>query len=186
MKAAFIALDECALWQVAMLQKILYQNRWAWRTLTLDGRPVITDGGIRLMPDSSVESASPRDYDLLAIAEGNVSPEQLEQTGLQRFLRQFDAQRSLITATGLAVVLLAGTGLLGGLRFTTNESVYYDFGKLFAHSIYTKEPVTVDGNIITAKEQAHLEFALAVCQHLGISEKNPASLRQARNLMRNE
>lgn len=186
MKAAFVALENCALWQVAMLQKLLYNDGWVWRTITLDGQSVRSDGGIRLAADSAVELASPRDYQLVLFAGGDVTEREAENPALQRFLRQFDGRGGWIAASCASAVILGATGLLGGRRFTALSHTVDAFPDYFSKSIFVNEDVSIDGNIITAKGHAHLEFATAVAESIGLNQRDPKALPMARKLIRNE
>lgn len=168
MKAAFLAFDECSVWQVALLQMFLRKSGWTMRTLTMDGQSVITDGGLRLVPDGAIERVAPRDYNLLLLAGGRPHPELAEDPRLQRFLRQYDGQRGLIAACAESVLYVAAAGLLGGLRLTTTAECYREFEPYFHGTLFTAQDVCVDGNIVTSQGRDASTFARAVCTQVGI------------------
>ncbi|QQE80232.1 DJ-1/PfpI family protein [Alicyclobacillus sp. SO9] len=167
MKAAFLAIDGAALWQVALLQKLLHDDGWVWRTVTLDGRPVHSDGGIALAADAGLTSVAPRDFDLLLIAGGEIQPTTVANAGLHRFLRQFDGQGGWIAASCSASVYLGAAGLLGGRRFAAERETVDEWLSVFSKSMLVDEDVCTDGNFITAKGMAHVEFTLEVCRRIG-------------------
>lgn len=168
MKAAFLAFPNCAVWQVSLLQMLLTKSGWVVRTLTLDGQPVRTDGGLRIFPDGKVETAAPRDYNLVLMAGGPVHPQVVDNPHLHRFLRQYDGNRGLIAAASESIAYVAGSGLLGGLRFTTAETCYQDYESYFYGCYYTGQDTCGDGNIISCQPHAYEGFARAVCNYLGI------------------
>lgn len=168
MKAAFLAFPDCAVWQVALLQKVLTNAGWAIRTLTLDGKSVRTDGGLQLCPDGKVETAAPRDYNLVLMAGGPVQEQIADNPHLHRFLRQYDGQRGLIASASESILYVAGAGLLGGLRFTTSATCYQTYDSYFYGCQYEGKGVCVDGNIVSCQPQANREFTSAVCNQLGI------------------
>lgn len=169
MKAAFLAFPDCAVWQVAFLQMWLAKSGWVMRTLTLDGEPVRTDGGLKIYPDGKVETAAPRDYNLVLMAGGTIQQQVVENPHLHRFLRQYDGYKGMIAAASESILYVAGAGLLGGLRFTTSEECYGVHEARFYGCLYTEEQVCVDGNVISCQPDAAREFAQAVCVQLGVS-----------------
>jgi len=173
MKAAFLAFEECSVWQVALLQMFLRKSGWTMRTLTLDGQSVVTDGGLRLVPDGGVERAAPRDYNLVLMAGGTPQPELAEDPRLHRFLRQYDGQRGLIAACAESVPYVAAAGLLGGLRVTTTAECYLQFEPFFHGTVFTGQDVCFDGNIVTSQGRDASAFARAVCTQLGMVEEIP-------------
>ena len=169
MKTAFLAFDGCAVWQVALLQKLLQRNQWAMRTLTLDGIAVHTDGGLGLIPDGAIETASPRDYNLVLIAGGPVQSDVMTDHRLHRFLRQYDGFRGYLAVAGEAIAYIADAGLLGGLRFTTTKQFHTKNETLFHGGFYVEEPVCFDGNLISSDGSDVSEFAQAVLTLLGLT-----------------
>jgi putative intracellular protease/amidase len=166
-KAAWIAFNDCAIWQVAWLQRRLRDAGWVIRTLTLGARTIQSDGGVWIHPHEAVESAAPRDFALL-ILSGEVDEQAVGHPGLHRFFRQYDGTRGCIAACGAAVVYLAAAGLLNGLRFTGPPKIRQQYAEYFARAIYVDEPVCIDGNVITAQDQATVRFADEVCVRLGV------------------
>jgi putative intracellular protease/amidase len=166
MKAAFLAFDQCALWQVGLLQLSLRECGWFIRTLSLGGQPVTTDGGVRLQADDAMDRAAPRDYQLLFIAGGQIDPIIAADSRIKRFLRQYDSTGQLIAAIGPSIQLLAVAGLLGGLRVAVESHIAEGYPAEFGHSILDDADTAKDGNIITAREGAFTEWTMDICEHL--------------------
>lgn len=184
MKVAFLAFEGSAIWQVTLLQKFLRRAEWTIRTLTLEGQSVTTDSGLHLRPDGALETATPRDFDVVIMAGQDVHREEAEDPRIHRFLRQFAGHGGLIAASCASSVYLGASGLLGGLRFTSMPHVVREFEDYFSKSIFEDTDVAVDGNIITSKGHAHFEFMMAVCERLGVTQ-DPQFERMARKLSRN-
>lgn len=162
MHAIFIAFPNCSIWQVAGLQRTLAEANWTMRTLTLDGRPIRTDGGITIVADAATRSVFPRDIQLLLLAGGNVTDEVAGDPALHRFLRQFDAGRGWIAAIGQAVLPLCTAGLLGGRHVAVDETAKIQAGNKLDNAVLEDVPVSLDGNIITAQSHAVDGFASQV------------------------
>jgi putative intracellular protease/amidase len=172
MKAAFLAFDQCAMWQVALLQMVLHRAGWVWRTVTLDGEAVQTDGGIRLAADGGLDGATPRDFQLVVMAGGEFSEAQINDPRVHRFLRQFDGSRGLIAASCASIQTVGAAGLLGGRRFTCLPHTLEAGTANFGYAVYTGDDVCVDENIISSKGHAHVQWAMAVCRTLGLFESD--------------
>ncbi|WP_257351537.1 hypothetical protein [Pseudalkalibacillus decolorationis] len=54
-KFAFIVFDNCAVWQVTLLQKFLKDKGWKIDTLSVDGSNISTDGGWLFMLNSPLK-----------------------------------------------------------------------------------------------------------------------------------
>lgn len=168
MKIAFLAFDGCALWQVAKLLMVMQQAGTVIRTLTQHGDPVMSDSGLRLGADASIEQSAPRDYDWVLMAGGDVTKDLAEDPRVQRFLRQFTGQGGLVAASCASSMFLGAAGLLGGLHFTSMPGVVAEHPEYFSKSIFDDTDVSMDGNIITSKGYAYDEFARTVCRRIGI------------------
>jgi len=162
MNAIFLAFPNCAIWQVASLQHALVEAQWTMRTLTLDGQPVQTDGGLTIAADGALKSVFPRDVQLLLLAGGALTDEVIDDPGLHRFLRQFDGGRGWIAAIGKAWLALSAAGLIGGRHVAVNSAAQLQFGNRLQHALVDDVPVRVDGNIVTAHSDAVDLFAATV------------------------
>lgn len=177
-----MAFEQCAMWQVALLQMILHRQGWVWRVLSGDGLPVRTDGGIRLAVDASLNQVTPREFDMVVMAGGEFPEEAIENPQVHRFLRQFDGGRGLIAASCASILPLAAAGLLGGRRFTCLQQTIESNTSYFGHAIYTGDDVCTDENIISSKGHAHVEWTEAVCRALGLFDADPRLAMTIRHL----
>lgn len=165
-KAAYLAFPDAAIWQVAEAQRDLAQAGWTFRVLTMDGQPIATDGGVRLVADGSIRTTFPRDFGMVLLAGGKIADSVLEDTSLIRFLRQFDAGQGWIASIGQSTGVLAAAGILGGIRCSVDAPLVDDKPHLFETSILVDNPVVVDGNVVTARADAASAFRDALMERI--------------------
>lgn len=169
LKVAFFAFQHCSLGQSSMLLTILHQQNHMIHTLTVDGKCVTSDSGICIQPNGSLEWASPRDYQLLILSAESLSNEFVQNAHLIRFLRQFAGGKGWIAACGAAPQFLATAGLLGGLRFTADETTLKKQPEAFRHAIYANTDVCIDGNVISARSASYLKWTLLIAKRLNLA-----------------
>jgi hypothetical protein len=81
------------------------------------------------------------------------------------------------------VLVLAKSGILAGRPITHNYTI--DYGpreivhateRYFAGTEYRDEPMVVDRNVITARPEAYVEFAVEIAERLGVVDGPRANL----------
>lgn len=168
--ALFLAFPECAIWQVAPLQRALRQHGWTMRTVTVDQPTVSTDGGLVLTAQATVHTLYPRDARLLLMAGGDISGTLADDPSLHRFLRQYDLGRGWIAAIGNAWRPLAAAGLAGGRRLAVDGPLPERADVEGLHrAVFDSGPTAVDGNLITARSSAVAAFTAQVLTCLRLS-----------------
>ncbi|MCY0887493.1 MAG: DJ-1/PfpI family protein [Alicyclobacillaceae bacterium] len=166
MKAALMALEGCSLWQTGQLARVLVKNDWRVRTLTLQGSPIATDGGQRIVSDGKLEEAVAMEYNMVLLPGGDYATASVFNAHAMRFLRQADGHNAWIAATGRGVALLAAAGMLGGLRVAVDEPTKIAFPTLFTNMRLVMGKAAVDGNIVTAHATADAEVTEAVAKYV--------------------
>ncbi|MGG3575079.1 DJ-1/PfpI family protein [Bacillus gobiensis] len=146
-KFAFIAYDDFAIWQVALLQKFLKDKSWKMETFSIDGSNVSTDGGIVINVEKSIETEDPNEYDLILLPGGNVTSSLIENQPLRTFLRCYKGN---IAANCASAVLLAASGLING-KYTCMPQTNDQYSHLFRNGNYDGSDVCIYKNIITSK-----------------------------------
>ncbi|GAA0364493.1 DJ-1/PfpI family protein [Bacillus horti] len=171
-RAAFIAYDDCAIWQVALLQRFLRKAEWEVTTITLDGKDVITDGGMKLKADTSLSEIDLSEYHLLLFpGAGGKVPEQL--LGSEKLHQLINSFKGLIAASCASALFVAAAGLLKDRTFTTNEVIMDRYSVALAEGNYVDQDVCADHNLITSKGYAHVEFMRKVLEELGLMKQDP-------------
>lgn len=124
--------------------------------------------GARVRPDLLISEARVSDFDAIVVVGGMGSPEYLwGDVLLHALLAEANAAHKTTAAICLSGAVLARAGVLRGHRATVYKTA--DSMKEFAEggAIYTGEPVTVDGNLVTGEDpEAAREFAEAIVQKL--------------------
>lgn len=180
-KYAFIVFDNCAIWQVTLLQKFLRDKGWEFDVLSLDGNPLKTDGGMSIQVDYSIEKSYPHNYNLILLPGGDITSSLLESESLKSFLKEFNGT---IAASCASAVLLASANLIKG-NFTSMPHIKEHFSSYFSNGTFLNTDVCVNENIITSKGFAHYEFMMAVLEKLGLTSEDPVLEKIALKLSRN-
>jgi putative intracellular protease/amidase len=134
---------------------------------TLD--PVTTTGGLRMLPDTTLDGLKPSDSAMLILAGNNV-------WNTDRFTPFADKAREFLAA-GVPVAAICGAtgglalaGLLDDRAHTSNAAEFLDGLGYAGGSRYVDEPAVTDGDLITATGIAPVHFAREIFQRLDLYE----------------
>ncbi|WP_058042601.1 GlxA family transcriptional regulator [Streptomyces roseifaciens] len=148
------------------------------RTATLDGGPVRTSSGLRVVPDHALHDAPAPHTLLVPGGEGTRAPD----PRLIGWLREHAPRAERVVSVCTGAFLLAAAGLLEGRRATTHWAFCAALAARFPSVRVEPDPIYVrDGNVVTsAGVTAGIDLALALVEDdLG---REPA-LAIARNLV---
>ena len=110
--------------------------------------------GVPMRITRSTESLDAKDYDVVVIPGGLVSPDMLRmRPEVCAFINFMFHDGNLVAAQCHGPWVLISAGIMRGVRATCYPSLKDDL--INAGAIYTGEAVTVDGNIITADHYKH-------------------------------
>lgn len=165
-KIAFVALPHCSIGALSPLLQRFNDGDWKIRTLSFDGKPVITAEGIRIMADASLAETVPLAFDLMVIPGGHYTAEVWDDIRFHRFLRQHDGQRHWFAVAQEGVICLAATGLLGGVMYSLDQASVKLHTDVLAHAIHREDAVTVDANVISSDGSDSEAWAQVVCQRM--------------------
>jgi putative intracellular protease/amidase len=135
-------------------------GRYQVRTFSLDGQPVTTIGGVRIMPDMAIGQVDPADSAML-ILPGGESWDQGKNVEAVELAKKFLAADVPVAAICGATLGLAKGGVFTSRQHTSNAPEYLAATGYRGKSHYRKKPVVTDGPLITASSMASLEFARA-------------------------
>lgn len=171
--------DTMADWEAAFLIAELKSGRYfkqnqppyEVKTVALTEDPVLTMGGVRIMPDVTVSQCQPQNKSLLILPGGDTWLEPVHSDILTR-AEEFLAAGSVIAAICGATFGLAQAGLLNNKFHTSNN---LDYLKAICNNYtgeekYCRKPAVTDGGLITASGVAPLEFACEVFKALDVLE----------------
>ncbi|HTN69165.1 MAG TPA: DJ-1 family glyoxalase III [Dysgonamonadaceae bacterium] len=118
---------------------------------------------IPVLADELFDDVNYSEYDMIALPGGMPGAKNLnEHDGVKSQLKKF-AENKFIGAICAAPMVLGNMGLLKGKRATC----YPGFESELIEATVTKEPVTIDGNIITGKGPAFaISFSLQLIETL--------------------
>lgn len=138
-------------------------------TAGLEHEPVKASRGVVLVPDTDIDSALQRDYDMVVLPGGGPGAERLQQDArITDLLRRMADSGKFTAAICAAPRVLAHAGLLAGKRATAYPGIL-DGGGDFQ---LQPEPVVTDGKIITSRGPGTaMDFALTLIETLAGRDK---------------
>ena len=140
--------------------------------------PVISMGGIRMVPDALLADLEPAGSDLLVMP----GAEMWDAGGGEPFAaaagRLLDAGVPVAATCG-ATAGLARAGLLDTRNHTSASAEYLAMTGYAGGERYLDERVVVDGDLITAGPQSPVQFARAALQRLGLADERTLEAYEA-------
>lgn len=136
----------------------------------LDGPgPVKASRGVVLLPDTSLDEALPRNYDMVVLPGGLPGADHLEQDPrIRQLVRRMAQEGRFVSAICAAPKVLASAGLLEGRRVTAYPGVLDALPGLD----YSGGAVEQDGPVITSRGPGTaMDFALVLIERLAGREK---------------
>jgi putative intracellular protease/amidase len=133
-------------------------------TVSLDDCNVTSYEGFDIIPSINLSDFIPDSASVLIIPGGNPKP-LINNSQLKESIIEMNNRGALLAAICSGPIALARAGVLNGKRFTT--TLPPDQYTAFSKCIYTGKDVEIDGNIITAKANAYVDFAIETGKMLG-------------------
>ncbi len=168
--------DGLADWEIGYLTAHLRNGahqrepgRWDVRTVGETTEPVTTMGGLRVVPDLTVDRLPPASSAMLVLPGGTM----WEVGGGRAFVdtaRRFLAADVPVAAICGATFGLAAAGLLDDRPHTSNDPTYLATSGYAGAAHYRADPAVVDGSLITASGVAPVHFARAAFERLQTHE----------------
>jgi putative intracellular protease/amidase len=139
-------------------------------TVGFSGEPVISMGGLCVLPDVDLAELDPQEIRIFILPGGDRWEKQPDDETLVKLLRRLATTRTPIAAICGATLVLARAGLLQGRKHTSNALAY-----LKAHvpgfageGDYVDVLAARDRGVITASGLGALEFAHEIFAELGV------------------
>lgn len=137
-------------------------------TVSVNGKSVESVGGLRTHVEFSISEINVKNFDLILIAGGDGVREIIDEEIVISMLSSAYILDIPIASICASATLLAKAGILNGRKFTCLTSTYENNKTLFKNSTYSGEDIEVEKSIITAKGTAFAEFAVSICQQMGL------------------
>ena len=140
-------------------------------TAGLDGQPVTASRGVKLVPDTDLDSALKNDYDMVILPGGMPGADHLDNDPrIKALLKKMVNDEKYTAAICAAPKVLANAGILVGKQATSYPG-FLDKMDL-ANTDIKNDPVVIDGNVITSRGPGTaMDFALALIETLAGKDK---------------
>jgi putative intracellular protease/amidase len=159
---------------IAHIHKPLWHRqpgRFAVTTVGATRDPITTMGGMRIVPDTTLDEVGPHDSAMLILAGNDI-------WNTDQFTPFADKAREFLGA-GVPVAAICGAtgglalaGLLDDREHTSNAAEFLQGVGYAGGHLYRDEPAVTDRDLITANTTAPVEFARAILERLEVFEPN--------------
>lgn len=154
---------------VVALHRLRNAGRRRIITIAETADAVVSQSGLRYLPDMTIAEAAEIDTEALIIPGGPINN---EQNAVLPLIRRMDAQGNLLAAICFGPQFLGRAGVLDERRFTTSCTEAHiaglDTGDPFPRQNYVNRRVVRDGHVITAQGHAFIDFAMEICRYLKV------------------
>lgn len=169
--------DTMADWEIGYLTAELNSGRYYKKgsapskvvTVGMNKTPVITMGGLKIIPDIELDECTMENADALILPGGNTWTERVHDPILS-MAEQFLKEGIIVAAICGSTIGLARKGLLDLNLHTSNDLGYLKMicPGYVGEQYYQQEPAVTDGNLITASGIAPLDFSFHVLKALDV------------------
>lgn len=183
-KVYMYVFDTMSDWEVGYLTAELNTGRYFKKglkalkvtTVGIDKSPIITMGGLKVLPEITIDEFNMESNDVLILPGGNTWTSIAHEIILEK-AKEALVQGSVVAAICGATLGLAKKGLLDFRNHTSND---LEFLKMVIPSYngekyYKMESVVSDENLITASGIAPLEFTIHVLKVLDVFKEETLS-----------
>lgn len=173
-KIAVVLTDGYADWECAFINGI-GSAYYGIETVNVapNGDDIISQGGLRTIPDRSLNRVKPDDFNMLVLCGGTVW-ETDKAPDIKELALDFLRAKKFVAAICGGTLALANAGILDDKRHTSNgpEFLIRNSNVYKGQARYVNSAIAVsDENIITAPGSAPVHFSAAVFNAVGVDEK---------------
>lgn len=133
-------------------------GRYRVVTVAASQTPITTMGGVRILPDDTLNGLSPVASNLLILPGGDAWLESGNREAIEK-ARSFMSVGVPVAAICAATFALARAGLLNDRRHTCNTPEFLISPSYHGSNLFVDVPAVADKNLITASGAAPVEFA---------------------------
>jgi putative intracellular protease/amidase len=167
-KALVLFYPGCIEFKAILAAQVLHEEHLVIDVATPDGSDYLGPSGIVLRATHGYAGVRPGDYRVVIVPGGDTASV-LENETLLGILRTANEAGATLGAICAGPLLLARAGLLKGRRFPHGygpDSPLPDW----EGGTFEDQPVVKDGNIVTAKPEAYIDFAIEVLYAAGLHD----------------
>ena len=176
-KAAILIYNQFCNFEIALLLEILKLNNKPITIFSKSLEPVLSEEGIRILPDKEIVELELEEYDSLILTGAEDIREVIEDKEIIDFIKKFEGL--IIGAISIAPIILLKADLLKNKRFMAgvNQEELYEEGfapkelkLMIGWEDSKKESIKyiVDNNIITSVSYNFIYWSVAVARELGL------------------
>jgi putative intracellular protease/amidase len=140
--------------------------------------PVISMGGIRMVPDALLGDLEPADSDILVMPGAEMWDAGGGESVVAAARRLLDAGVPVAATCG-ATAGLARAGLLDTRNHTSASAEYLAMTGYAGGERYVDDRAVIDGDLITAGPQSPVQFARATLERLGLADERTLAAYEA-------
>ena len=139
------------------------------KTVSLSKEPITTMGGLRIIPDFSINEINTQDCALLLLPGGETWMDSRHAAILEKAKNCLDHGIPVAAICG-ATMALASAGILDTYRHTSNDLAYLkkEFPNYHGEENFQFQSAVTDGDLITASGTAPIELAYQVFKRLDV------------------
>lgn len=152
MKTVVLLYDTSCIYEIVILNYFLKVTGKEMQFVSLDGKEITTTEGYRIVPEDRLDSADPKDVELLVIPGGDI--EKIDIPEVWKYLKSVHDLGGRIAAICAGVDVVEHAGLLEGIESTLSGE---------------KDVVTSD-RITTSRANGYVDFAIEVAKQLELFE----------------
>lgn len=140
-------------------------GRYQVKTVGFTTDPVTTIGGVRILPDLTLDEMKP---DAMLILPGGEAWDAGKNGEILDLAKQCLEAGTPVAAICGATVGLARAGILDDKHHTSNALEYLQAANYQGAALYQNQPAVTDGNVITANSTAPVDFAYHIFKRLDL------------------
>lgn len=180
----YFVLDTLADWEavfaISMINRATYQalqahpGRYCVKTVGESRAPITTSAGLTILPDLTVDELEPAKSAMLILPGADTWLEEPRAVILKKAKAYLAAGVPVAAICG-AVLGLAQAGILNEMKHTGNSlAELHRAANYQGEAFYQNQPAFTDGDLITGRAIAPLEFAYQIFKKLEVY--NPSTL----------
>jgi len=131
------------------------------KTVSLSDQPVVSIGGLKVVPDMTIDHLKPANSAMLVLP-GGLAWDQEKNKEAALLAAEFLSQGVPVAAICGATAGLARAGVLDAVPHTSNSKDYIAQTGYKGLACYQDKPAVVSGKLVTASAMSPLEFAREV------------------------
>lgn len=140
-------------------------GRYQVQTVGLTAEPITTIGGVKILPDLTLEEL---ETSAMLILPGGEAWDEGKNSEILAISQRFLEMDIPVAAICGSTAGLARAGILDHKRHTSNAIEYLQATHYQGATLYQNQPAVTDGNLITANSTAPIEFAYHIFQKLDL------------------